>query len=49
VLVPAGPQFQKRQGGTIGERCVASPALVKGAIYIRGERHLFGIRMGEGG
>jgi outer membrane protein assembly factor BamB len=40
-VLKAGPDFELLHVNRIGERTLASPALVDGRWYIRTERHLF--------
>ena len=42
-VVAAEPQFQLLHVNRIGERTLASPALVEGKWYLRTERHLMAI------
>jgi outer membrane protein assembly factor BamB len=40
-VVQAGPEFRLLAKNAVGESLVASPALSRGDIFLRGERHLF--------
>jgi len=40
-VVRPGPQFELIAENAIGERSYASPAISRGQIFIRGEKHLF--------
>jgi outer membrane protein assembly factor BamB len=40
-VLRAGPEFDLIARNPIGERCFSSPAFSDGAIFIRGEKHLF--------
>ena len=42
-VIKAGPAHQVLATNSVGEPVYASPALGDGAIYIRGEKHLFAI------
>ena len=42
-VLRAGPTFQLMHVNDIGERTLASPALVDGRWYIRTDQHLFAI------
>ena len=42
-VLRAGPKFELLHVNNIGERTLASPALVDGRWYIRTARHLFAI------
>lgn len=42
-VLRAGPTFELLADNRMGEPLVASPALSEGQIFLRGERHLFGI------
>jgi hypothetical protein len=42
-VIRAGPKFEVLGTNSIDERVWASPALSRGTIYIRGDRHLFAI------
>jgi outer membrane protein assembly factor BamB len=41
IVLKAGPKFEVLARNDLGESIVASPALAQGAIFIRGEKHLF--------
>jgi hypothetical protein len=41
TVLQAGPKLQILARNDIGESIVASPALSQGAIFLRGEKHLF--------
>ena len=43
-VVKAGPAHEIVRTNSVGEPVYASPALARGTIFIRGERHLFAIR-----
>jgi len=43
-VVKAGPAHAILRTNTVGEPVYASPALANGMVYIRGQRHLFGIK-----
>ena len=43
-VVKAGPTHEVIATNSVGEPVYASPALVRGTMFIRGERHLFAIR-----
>jgi outer membrane protein assembly factor BamB len=45
-VVHAGPAFQLLAANDLGEAIVASPAISGGAIFLRGEKHLFCIGPG---
>jgi outer membrane protein assembly factor BamB len=40
-VVKVGPQFDLLAQNTLGEKCFASPAISRGQIFLRGEKHLF--------
>ena len=40
-VVQPGPKFELIAENPIGERSYASPAISRGQIFIRGEKHLF--------
>jgi outer membrane protein assembly factor BamB len=40
-IFEAGPQFKALGSGKVGEAVLATPALVGGRIYLRGDKHLF--------
>ncbi|MDP6035748.1 MAG: hypothetical protein QGG55_06855 [Verrucomicrobiota bacterium] len=40
-VVKLGAQFELIAENAIGERCYASPAISRGQIFIRSEKHLF--------
>jgi outer membrane protein assembly factor BamB len=42
-VVKPGPKFELLQKNEIGERTLASPAIVDGTIYLRSEKHLWKI------
>ena len=42
-VIKAGPVHEVLGTNTLGEAMAASPALVRGRIYIRGESHLYAI------
>lgn len=42
-VIRAGPKHEVVRTNSVGEPVYASPALVTGRIYVRGERHLFAI------
>ena len=42
-VVRAGPKFEVLSPNTVDEPVWASPALSRGAIYVRGDKHLFAI------
>jgi outer membrane protein assembly factor BamB len=46
-VIRAGPVHAVERTNSVGEPVYASPALARGMVFIRGERHLFGI--GRGG
>ncbi len=41
TVAQAGPEFRRLAKNTVGEALVASPALCRGEIFLRGARHLF--------
>ena len=41
VVVQAGPKFTLLKRNSLGERCLASPAISQGRIFIRSDQHLF--------
>lgn len=43
VVLEAGPEFKILATNRIDERFIASPAVASGAIYLRGEKHLYSI------
>jgi outer membrane protein assembly factor BamB len=43
-VVKAGPVHEVLRTNSVGEPVYASPALARGTIFIRGDRHLFAIR-----
>lgn len=43
VVIEAGPVFKILARNPLGEKVQASPAISKGKIFIRGEKHLFAI------
>jgi outer membrane protein assembly factor BamB len=40
-VVKVGPQFERIAQNDLGERCFASPAISRGQIFLRGDKHLF--------
>jgi outer membrane protein assembly factor BamB len=40
-VVRAGANFELIAENTIGQRCYASPAISRGQIFLRSEKHLF--------
>jgi outer membrane protein assembly factor BamB len=40
-VVKPGPEFVRVSSNEIGERCLASPAISQGQVFIRGDKHLF--------
>jgi outer membrane protein assembly factor BamB len=42
-VIKAGPRHEVLRTSSVGEAVYASPALARGRVFIRGERHLFGI------
>ncbi|MBI5394142.1 MAG: PQQ-binding-like beta-propeller repeat protein [Verrucomicrobia bacterium] len=40
-VLAAGPKFQLLHQSPIGERCLATPAIAAGRLYLRTEKHLF--------
>lgn len=40
-IIKAGPRYELLAENDIGERIVASPALSKGQIFLRGDKHLY--------
>ena len=40
-VLKAGPEFELLAKNPLGERCLSSPAFSAGAIFLRGDRHLF--------
>lgn len=42
-VIKAGPSHEVLRTNSVGEPVYASPAIARGRIYIRGERHLFAI------
>jgi outer membrane protein assembly factor BamB len=42
-VIKAGPKFEVLARNSLGEEVRASPALVDGVLYLRGEKHLFAI------
>lgn len=42
-VIKAGPTHEVLKTNTLGEPIAASPAIVRGRIYIRGEKHLYAI------
>ena len=40
-VLKAGPEFELVSRNPIGERCYSSPAFSDGAIFLRGEKHLY--------
>jgi outer membrane protein assembly factor BamB len=47
-VIRAGTPHEVIRTNSVGEPVFASPALARGSIYIRGEKHLFAIRNGGG-
>jgi hypothetical protein len=43
VVLKAGKTFEKLSSNPLGERTLASYAVGDGALYIRGEQHLYRI------
>jgi outer membrane protein assembly factor BamB len=41
TVVQAGPEFRRLAKNDVGEELVGSPALSRGAIFLRGAKHLF--------
>jgi outer membrane protein assembly factor BamB len=41
TLVKPGPQFEVAARNELGERCVASPAISEGQIFLRSSQHLY--------
>ena len=46
-VIKAGPKYEHLAANKMGESCLASPAISGGMLFIRTNRHLFGI--GKGG
>lgn len=46
-VVQAGKTFQIIASPTVGERLMATPAIAKGTLLIRGHQHLFAMRKGN--
>jgi outer membrane protein assembly factor BamB len=46
-VIKAGPKFEVLATNTVEEPVWASPALSRGTIYIRGDKHLFAIAAGK--
>jgi hypothetical protein len=42
-VVKAGPKYELLAKNTIGETCMATPAISDGMIFVRSQHHLFGI------
>ena len=42
-IIKAGPEHEVLSVNTIGEPVIASPAIVKGKIFLRGESHLYAV------
>jgi len=40
-VVRPGPKFERVAQNEIGEKCFASPAISRGRMFLRGEKHLF--------
>ena len=40
-VVKPGPKFIREGQNDLGEPCFASPALARGQIFLRGQKHLF--------
>jgi hypothetical protein len=40
-IAEAGPRFTRLAQNDIGERCFASPAISRGQIFLRSDKHLF--------
>jgi outer membrane protein assembly factor BamB len=47
AVVKAGPKFELLAKNNLGETIVASPAISQGALFIRGEKHLYCIEEGK--
>ncbi len=43
LIIQAGPEYKELTKCELGEKCYATPAFVKGRIYIRGLENLYGI------
>jgi outer membrane protein assembly factor BamB len=43
-VVKAGPQFQLLATNSMGEVCMATPAISEGVLYFRTQAHLVAIR-----
>jgi outer membrane protein assembly factor BamB len=43
-VIKPGPIFQRVAQNDLGERCFASPAISRGEIFLRGDKHLFCVR-----
>ena len=41
TVIKPGPTFEVVSKNSLGERMNASPAIIYGKIYLRGEKHLF--------
>ena len=46
-VVAAGDEYRLERVNSLGEMCLATPALAGSTLVIRGARHLFGIREGD--
>ncbi len=47
-VIKAGPTHEVLKTNVLGEPIAASPAIVRGRIYIRGDKHLYAIGGGAG-
>ena len=41
AVIEAGPQFKKIAENELGEKCLASPAISEGKLFIRAETNLY--------
>jgi outer membrane protein assembly factor BamB len=42
-VVNAGPEFEVLETNPLGEVCMATPAISKGTLYFRGQKHVIAI------
>jgi outer membrane protein assembly factor BamB len=49
TVVQPGPQFRRLAQNDVGEKCFASPAISHRQLFLRGDRHLFCLGVGESG
>jgi outer membrane protein assembly factor BamB len=44
AVIKAGPTFELVANNHCGEICLTTPAISRGTLYLRGQRHLFAFR-----